>query len=102
MQIAFSNDIYFNGVWNFNVAETATSDSCEIIGDRGTIRFSFFRVSAIELITSADTEIFEQEYPINIQQPHINNVVKFFRGEGANPCSLEEALVTMKVMDKTN
>ena len=67
---------------------------------KGSIRFSFFRVSTIELITGAGTEIFELEYPVNIQQPHINNVVKFFRGEGANPCSLEEALVTMKVMDK--
>jgi len=102
VQIAFANDIYFNGVWNFNVAETATSDSCEIIGDRGTIRFCFFRVSTIELVTGAGTEIFELEYPVNIQQPHINNVVRFFRGEGSNPCSLEEALVTMKVMDKAN
>ena len=100
VQIAFSNDIYFNGVWNFNVAEAATHDSCEIIGDKGSIRFSFFRVSTIELTTDAGMETLELEYPINIQQPHINNVVKFFRGEGANPCALEEALVTMQVMDK--
>jgi predicted dehydrogenase len=102
VQLGFANDIYFNGIWNFNVAETATSDSCEIIGDKGTIRFSFFRVSTIELVTGTGTEIFELEYPVNIQQPHINNVVRFFRGEGSNPCSLEEALVTMKVMDKAN
>ena len=100
VQLAFSNDIYFDGVWNFNVAETATGDSCEIIGDKGSIRFSFFRISTIELITDTGREIFEPEYPVNIQQPHINNVVKFFRGDGSNPCSLEEALVTMKVMDK--
>jgi len=102
VQLAFANDIYFNGIWNFNVAETATNDSCEIIGDKGSIRFSFFRVSAIELVTNAGTEILELEYPVNIQQPHINSVVKFFRGEGPNPCSLEEALVTMKVMDKAS
>jgi 1,5-anhydro-D-fructose reductase (1,5-anhydro-D-mannitol-forming) len=102
VQIAFANDIYFDGVWNFNVAEAAATDSCEIIGDKGTIRFSFFRVSTIEVVTSTGTEIVELEYPVNIQQPHINNVVKFFRGEGANPCSLEEAMVTMKVMDKAN
>jgi predicted dehydrogenase len=102
VQLGFANDIYFNGIWNFNVAESATSDSCEIIGDKGTIRFSFFRVSTIELVTGTGTEIFELEYPVNIQQPHINNVVRFFRGEGSNPCSLEEALVTMKVMDKAN
>ena len=102
VEMAFANDIYFNGVWNFNVAESATSDSCEIIGDRGSIRFSFFRVSTIEFATNKGTEIFEPEYPVNIQQPHINDVVKFFRGEGPNPCSLDESLVTMKVMDKAS
>lgn len=100
VQLAFTNNIYFNGVWNFNVAESATEDSCEIIGDKGSIRFSFFRVSTIELVTEIDKQILELEYPVNIQQPHINNVVKFFRGESENPCTLEEALVTMQVMDK--
>ena len=78
VQLEFANDIYFNGVWDFNVAETATNDSCEIIGDKGSIRFSFFRVSTIELTTDAGVETLELEYPINIQQPHINNVVTFF------------------------
>jgi predicted dehydrogenase len=100
VQISFANDIYFNGVWNFNVAEIASADECEIIGDGGTIRFSFFRVSTIELFNGNGKQLLEFEYPANIQQPHINNVVKFFRGEGPNPCSLEEALVTMKIMDK--
>src|SRR6187431_622090 len=100
VQLAFASDIYFNGVWDFNVAEAATADLCEIIGDKGSIRFSFFRVSTIELVTGAGIETLELEYPKNIQEPHINNVVKFFRGEGANPCTLEDALVTMRVMDK--
>lgn len=100
VQIEFTKDIHFNGVWDFNVAETATADLCEIIGDRGSIRFSFFRISTIELITKDRTKILEEEYPVNIQQPHIDNVVKYFRGEGENPCSLNEALVTMKIMDK--
>ena len=100
VQLAFSNDIYFNGVWDFNVAEAATNDSCEIIGDKGSIRFSFFRVSTIELITGSATETFGAEYPVNIQQPHIDSVVRFFLGQVPNPCSLEDALVTMQVMDK--
>ena len=100
VQMEFTNDIHFNGVWNFNVAETASADLCEIIGDMGSIRFSFFRVSTIELTTKDGTKILEEEYPVNIQQPHINNVVKYFLGEGENPCSLNEALVTMKIMDK--
>jgi 1,5-anhydro-D-fructose reductase (1,5-anhydro-D-mannitol-forming) len=99
VQITFANDINFHGIWDFNVKETATNDSCVIVGDKGRIHFSFFRVSEIEL-TTGSTEIFTLEYPINIQQPHINNVVRFFRGEDANPCRLQEALVTMQVMDK--
>ena len=100
LQVTFANDIYLNAVWNFNVAETATADECEIIGDKGSIRFAFFRKSTIELTTSAGKQIFESDYTENIQQPHINNIVQFFRGEGPNPCSLEEALVTMRIMDK--
>jgi predicted dehydrogenase len=99
VQITFADDIYFNGVWDFNVKEKYTDDSCLIVGDKGRIQFSFFRVSKIEL-TAGSAEIFTLAYPANIQQPHINNVVKFLRGEAANPCTLEEALVTMRVMDK--
>jgi predicted dehydrogenase len=100
IQLAFSNDIYFSGVWNFNVAETSTADECEIIGDSGSIKFSFFRVSTIELITRNNKQLLEFGYPTHIQQPHIDNVVKFFCNEGPNPCSLEEALATMNIIDK--
>jgi len=100
VQLGFTDDIYFNGVWNFNVAENAAADECEILGDAGSIRFSFFGVSTIEVTNTTGSEILEFEYPVNIQQPHINNVVKFFRGEGPNPCPLDEALVTMKILDK--
>ncbi|MDX2046843.1 MAG: Gfo/Idh/MocA family oxidoreductase [Chitinophagaceae bacterium] len=99
LQARFADDIYLNGAWNFNVADTAAADECEILGDIGSIRFSFFRVSAIELATGNGKQILEFEYPVHIQQPHINHVVQYFRGEGPNPCSLEEALVTMKIMD---
>jgi len=100
VQLSFANDIQFNGVWNFNVAEAAINDSCEIIGDKGNIRFSFFPPVRIEIIKNDITEILEKENPLHIQQPHIENVVHFFRGEGENPCSLEEALVTMEIMDR--
>jgi len=99
-QLIFANDIQFNGVWNFNVAETAANDLCEIIGDKGTIRFSFFPPVKIELITNGGIELIEKENPVNIQQPHIENVVQFFRGESENPCSLQEALVIMEIMDR--
>ena len=100
VQMSFDNDIYFDGVWNFNVTELATEDSCKIIGDKGSISFSFFRNSTIELVTENGSQSLQLEYPVNIQQPHIHQVVKYFREESANPCTLQEALVTMQVMDK--
>ena len=100
VQATYPNDIYLSGIWSFNVAESATSEACELIGDKGTIRFSFFRTSNIELVTEKGEQILEREYPVNIQQPHIENVVKFFRGEGENPCSLADALVIMNMLDK--
>lgn len=102
LEAVFANDVYLHGVWAFNVAEVATDEYCEIIGDKGKIRFSFFKVSTIELINESGTQTFEMDYPVNIQQPMIDAVTKYFRGEGPNPCSLSDALVTMRMMDRTN
>lgn len=94
----FSDDILLHGVWAFNVDERATQDLCEIIGTGGYIRFSFFKKSPIDV----NGKIIEMEYPENIQKPMIGAVVKYFKGQGENPCSLEDALVVMEIMDSTN
>lgn len=92
--------IRMQGMWAFNVAEEATADTCEIAGDQGLIRFSFFKKSTIELINAAGSRVIEAEYPVNIQHPMIEGVVRYFRDEGPNPCSLSDALVVMNMMDK--
>ncbi len=98
----FGNGVCLHGVWAFNVSAASEEETCEIIGDKGKITFAFFRKSDIDIRTSTGTERIVFDYPENIQQPMIDEVVKFFRGEGPNPCSLEEALVTMKMMDSTS
>lgn len=98
IEITFAGNILLQGVWAFNVGEPATQDLCEIVGTEGIIRFSFFRKSTIEVNGS----VLEMDYPENIQKPMIDAVVKFFRGEGENPCSLEDALVVMQLIDSTN
>ena len=100
VRLSFANEIYFNGTWNFNIAEAAVEDSCEIIGDKGSLHFSFFSMGNLIVNTDAGKELLEMQYPVHIQEPHINRVVQFFRNEIANPCSLEEALVTMEIMDR--
>lgn len=101
VQIEFANSVYFNGAWNYNVAVSAAEESCEIIGDKGKLIFSFFREAAIELTTNHGTEIFTEQYPTHIQQPHIQQVVNYFLNKSDNPCTLEEALVMMGVIDKS-
>jgi 1,5-anhydro-D-fructose reductase (1,5-anhydro-D-mannitol-forming) len=98
IEVIFKNSVLLQGVWSFNVHETATQDLCEIIGTEGYIRFSFFKKSAIDV----NGKIIEAEYPENIQKPMIEAVVKYFKGERDNPCSLEDALVTMQMIDSTN
>jgi 1,5-anhydro-D-fructose reductase (1,5-anhydro-D-mannitol-forming) len=104
IEIIYKNNVLLHGVWAFNVGEPATQDLCEIIGTDGYIRFSFFKKSTIDIngrTTSPAGKVMEMDYPENIQQPMIEAVVKYFRGEGENPCSLEEALVVMEIMDST-
>ena len=100
LHFTFPGNIGFNGTWNFNVGEEATTDQCEIIGDAGILRFAFFRQGMIELIKGDSRETFTYEPPTHIQQPHIERVVKYFRNESDNPCSLEEALATLRIIEK--
>jgi predicted dehydrogenase len=102
LEAVFKNNICLTGMWAFNVSDSSTEDRCEIIGDQGKLRFSFFKKSLLEVITDRGTEILEPEYPVNIQEPMIDAVTKYFRNEGSNPCSLEDALVVMRMIDKTH
>ena len=99
LQVLFPNDIHFSGSWSFAVAENATEDYCEIIGNKGSLRFPFFKNPVLEIKDNDGTERIEFENPPHIQQPMIEAVVQYFLGEQENPCSFEEALVTMKMID---
>jgi predicted dehydrogenase len=102
VEATYAGNVFLQGLWAFNVAVSATDDRCEIIGDKGMLRFSFFRKSTLEVITNTHTEIFEPDYPENIQHPMIQMVADYFRGEtDHNPCSLEDAMIVMGMMDKT-
>lgn len=97
--ILFENGIVFNGIWCFTVAPNDECDSCEIIGSEGIIRFSIFKHPEISLTRNGNTEIFRFEPLQHVQQPMIESVVKFFMAEEPNPCSAEEGIETMKLME---
>ncbi|MEX1240716.1 MAG: Gfo/Idh/MocA family oxidoreductase [Cyclobacteriaceae bacterium] len=101
VEAVFGDGVYLHGIWAFNLNPASEQETTEIIGERGKIVFSFFRKSDIDIITADGKQTITLDYPENIQQPMIDEVVKFFRSEGPNPCSLEDALVSMRMMDST-
>jgi len=97
-QILFKNGVVVSGSWCFSVAESEAIDSCEIIGTKGKITFPFFG-NFIHWKTADDEQTLDFIHPEHIQQPMIQKIVAYFRGEGPNPCSIEEAIVLMDIMD---
>ena len=101
VEAAFEDGVYFHGLWAFNVSPDSEEERSVILGDKGKMEFCFFRKSDILITTSEGTRTLSFEYPENIQHPMIGEVVEFFTGNGPNPCSLEDALVTLRIMDST-
>ncbi|HVI46157.1 MAG TPA: Gfo/Idh/MocA family oxidoreductase [Chitinophaga sp.] len=100
-QILFENDILFNGSWDFNVPEEETADECIITGSNGSIHFSFFtNFDHVTLHSNGRTQAFRFDIPAHVQEPFILDVIKYFRGEGPNPCSIAEAATGMDIMEK--
>ena len=97
--ILFENGVVFNGSWSFGVAPEDDRDTCEIIGSEGVIRFSIFKNHEIILSRHGNTETFIFEPLQHVQQPMIESVVRYFRNEGPNPCSGEEGIETMRLID---
>ena len=95
----FEPNIMFSGTWAFNIAPSAADERCEIIGDKGRITFSFFKLGDVQVTTEDGTETLPMEYPENIQYHMIDAVTRFFLDEGPNPCSLEEAYDVMEMME---
>ena len=97
-EILFKNGVVVNGSWCFNVAESLTTDTCEIIGTKGKITFAFFG-NYVSLKTDTEDETVTFKHPQHIQQPMIEKIVAYFKNEGPNPCSIDEAVVLMDIMD---
>lgn len=96
--ILFENDVLFTGQWAFQVAEDL--DICEVVGSDGRVSFSIFNHKPIALINGQGTTHFQYEALAHVQQPMIAAVVSYFRGEGSNPCSAQEGLAVMDVLDR--
>jgi len=92
------DNVLFSGNWCFTVPEIFKQDSCEIIGDKGSISFPMFG-NAFAIQNNQGARIQEFTHPEHIQQPMIGRVVSYFLDQGDNPCSCSEALKSLQVME---
>lgn len=95
----FENGIAGNGVWSFTSDENNRFDEIEITGLKGRIVFSTFEKHPIKIIKKNDEKIFNENFPVNIQQPLIETVVAELLGNGTCPSKGESASRTNKIID---
>lgn len=97
--ILFENGILFQGNWCFSMAQVREEDSCIITGENGRVSFSFFNPGPL-LVELGNTKQ-EYSFPVlpHVQQPMIEQVVQYFLGNAANPCTGEEGITVMKWLD---
>jgi len=88
------------GNWSFTVPEFLATDTIEIIGDKGQIKFSCFDFVPIELTTSQGRQSFDYPKPEHVQQFLIQNIVDDLLGKGKSPSNGVSGSRTNRVMEE--
>lgn len=96
----FRAGILGTGLWSFVAQPEEREDSVRIVGSKGSLRFSTFDFSPIELTTPEGRELFETESPKYIQGPLIETIVDELRGTGECPSTGRSAARTSWVIDQ--
>ncbi|RDC58109.1 gfo/Idh/MocA family oxidoreductase [Pedobacter chinensis] len=96
--ILFEKGIIFNGTWCFTVADGEQQDVCNIYGSKGKISFPMFG-HQIKLTVNTIVETLDFLPIEHVEQPMIEKVVAYFLNQADNPCSGEEAIKTMELLD---
>lgn len=96
--IRFADNIVFRGCWCFTVAESAVSESLVITGNKGQVSCTFFG-DEMRLRTVEGEQVIPFTNPVNIQQPMIEQVCRYFLGEIPCPCSSSDGLRVMEIID---
>lgn len=97
--ILFSNNIQFSGVWDFNARLEDEIDLCEIKGKNGSIRFAVFG-NLCEKVINGRTTQFEFDKLTHVQEPMIEQVVKYFLDDAPNPCPGDDGVEVMRMIDR--
>lgn len=96
----FENGLPGSGSWCFVGHESARNDRILIIGNQGSLSFSVFNYSPIELHTSEGMERIEVPNPQYVQYPLIKNVCEHLQGRGICTATSVSATSINWVMDR--
>jgi predicted dehydrogenase len=99
-EFMFCNNIIGTGIWCFSVSQDSSRDIIEIIGDKGSVKFSAFSYVPIVLTNESGRQEFINEHPENVQYYLIEKIVRSLNGQGASPSTGLTAARTSKVMDE--
>lgn len=94
--ILFKSGVLFNGIWCFNVASENEKDHCRIVGEKGSIAFTFFNQREVIVTVDGKTDVLTFEILQHVQQPLIEKIVEYFLDDASNPCSGEEGALVME------
>ncbi len=98
-EFIFSNNIIGIGTWCFSSSLDSGRDTIEIIGDKGSIKFSTFSFEPIVLTNASGRQEFINERPEHVQYNLIDKIVKSLNGHGASPSTGITGARTCKIMD---
>ena len=96
----FENGLLYNGSWCFASSENSECDEIEIIGETGSLKFSCFAYSTIELINNKGRTEYPVLPPENVQYPMIRAVVEELQGKGHSPSHGDTAAMVNWLMEK--
>jgi predicted dehydrogenase len=97
-EFIYNNNISATGVWSFGVSIDSGRDTIEIIGEKGSIKFTTFSFEPIVLTNESGRKEFINERPENVQFYLIDKIVQSLHGQGTSPSTGISGARTSKVM----
>jgi predicted dehydrogenase len=97
--VLFESGVAFSGSWCFSADAALEKDHCEILGTKGKLSFTVFSGNTIFLQTGGKTVELSFDQIQHAQQPMIGATVRYFLGEGPNPCTGREGAEVMRIME---
>ena len=96
----FPDGITGTGTWCFSASPESNRDIIEIIGDRGSLKFSTFDFAPIFVINGSGKHEFVNERPEHVQYYLIEKIVRSLEGNGTPPSTGISAARTARIMDE--